>query len=172
MLRSRRLLRAAWVVAGLALPFAARAAGMSMPAAAPNSSGMKMAMPMSDTPAHFKPTRAAYTTDHRFLIKLLSLPSPIPYQQYFTIRLAVYQGHPPHKRLADVPLELFAGMRHGLKHGFAHGMNSSPVMARKKGIITVSGMYFHMMGPWVMKLTVHGGGKPSVAYFRLPCCGK
>jgi len=172
MPRFSGLLSAVALLTGLGLPLAASAAGMAMPAVAPKSGDMKMAMPMSDAPAHFKPTRAAYTTDHRFLIKLLSLPSPIPYQQYFTIRLAVYQGHPPHKRLAGVPLDLFAGMRHGLKHGFAHGMNSSPRLGRNNGVITVSGMYFHMMGPWVLKTTVYGGGKPSVAYFKLPCCGK
>ncbi len=29
-----------------------------------------------------------------------------------------------------------------------------------------------MMGPWVLKVTVNEGDKPSTAYFKLPCCGK
>jgi hypothetical protein len=133
---------------------------------------MNMKMPMSDKPAHFKPTRSAYTTDHRYLIKLVSLPAPIPYEKYFRVRLSVYDGKPPHKKLRDAKVEVFAGMRHGRKHGFAHGMESAPKLATKDGVVTVSGMYFHMMGPWILKATVKNEGNSSVAYFRLPCCGK
>jgi hypothetical protein len=133
---------------------------------------MKMPMPMSDTPAHFKPTRATYTTDRRFLVKLVSLPSPIPYEKYFKLRFKVYDGKAPHKELADARVAIEAGMRHGMKHGFAHGMDSAPKLSMEGGAVTVSGMYFHMMGPWVVKLTVNEGDKPSAAYFKLPCCGK
>ncbi len=161
------------LLATLALPLSVTAAGMQMGSTAAKSDTGTMSMPMSDVPAHFKPTRAAYTTDHRYLVKLLSLPSPIPYQKYFTVRFAVYQGRPPHQRLAQVPVRIFAGMRHGLTHGFAHGMESSPRLVRKDGVVTVSGMYFHMMGPWVLKVTVSGNGNlPSAAYFELPCCGR
>ncbi|HUJ88322.1 MAG TPA: hypothetical protein VLX30_15845 [Burkholderiales bacterium] len=145
-------------------------AGLAAPAGA--AEGMKMPMPMSDTPAHFKVARAVYTTDHRYLVKLLSLPSPIPYQSYFSVRLAVYQGRAPHRKLDDAKVGIYAGMRHGMKHGFAHGMDSAPKLATEDGVVTVSGMYFHMMGPWVLKVSVDQGGKPSTAYFRLPCCGK
>lgn len=134
-----------------------------------HSGGMKMAIP--EGPAHFAPTREAYTTNHLFLVKLTALPQPIPFEKYFTLRFAIYDGHHPTKHLADATLQVFAGMRHRLKHGFAHGMESAPEMAKKGGVITVSGMYFHMMGPWVLKTTVHDGGKAGVAYFRLPCCG-
>jgi hypothetical protein len=151
-------------------PLAAAAAGMNMSSPSVDSSGMKM--PMSDTPAKFKPTRAAYTTDQRFLVKLVSLPSPIPYEKYFSLGLAVYEGRSPHKKLTDAQVEIAAGMRHGMAHGFAHGMESSPKLAESDGVVTVSGMYFHMMGPWVLKTTVREGGKPSVAYFQLPCCGQ
>lgn len=161
------------LLGALVLPLSVTAAGMQMGSTAAKSDAGTMSMPMSDVPAHFKPTRSAYTTDHRYLVRLLSLPSPIPYQKYFTVRFAVYEGRAPHQRLAKVPVKIFAGMRHGLKHGFAHGMESSPRLARKNGVVTVSGMYFHMMGPWVLKVTVSGPGhRPSLAYFTLPCCGQ
>ena len=140
--------------------------------AAPAFAAGTMNMPMSDAPAHFKVVRAVYTTDHRFLVKLLSLPAPIPYQKYFRLRLAVFSARPPHAKLPHARVEIEAGMRHGLKHGFAHGMDSAPRLATRDGVTTVSGMYFHMMGPWVLKATVRAGGEPSTAYFRLPCCGK
>jgi hypothetical protein len=131
-----------------------------------------MNMPMSDAPAHFKPTRSAYTEHHLFLVKLLAVPTPIPYEKYFTIRLGVYDGAAPHKKLSDAALEVYAGMRHGMKTGFAHGMNSSPKVATEDGVVNVSGMYFHMMGAWTLKATVKEGDKEDVAYFQLPCCGK
>ncbi|MGA8006318.1 MAG: hypothetical protein WCA17_09470 [Burkholderiales bacterium] len=145
-------------------------ASLAAPVAA--AGDMKMNMPMPDAPAHFKVARAVYTTDHRYLVRLVSLPSPIPYQKYFALRFKVYEGRAPHGHLADARIGIEAGMRHGLKHGFAHGMDSAPKLAQQSGAVTVSGMYFHMMGPWVVKVTVNDGDKPSTAYFKLPCCGK
>jgi hypothetical protein len=171
MTRLNSLLCLTVLLAAFAAPPIANAdMSTSTPSAASN--GMKMTMPMADTPAHFKPTRAAYTTDRRFMVKLLSLPSPIPYEKYFSVQLAVYEARSPHKKVTDAQVEIFAGMRHGRKHGFAHGMESSPKLDVKDGVTTVTGMYFHMMGPWVLKATVSEGGKRSVAYFKLPCCAR
>lgn len=130
-----------------------------------------MDMHMSDKPAQFAPTRSAYTRNHEFLVKLLVVPHPIPFEKYFNVRFAVYDGHHPSKEFHDAHLALFAGMRHGLKHGFAHGMQSSPKIRERHGVFRISGMYFHMMGPWVVKVTVKKGKETGVAYFRLPCCG-
>ncbi len=156
----------------LYLMVAAGLAAVAAPAAAADDGGMKMNMPMSDAPAHFKPTLTAYSEHHLFLVKLLALPTPIPYEKYFTIRLGLYDGAAPHEKLADAAAEIYAGMRHGMKTGFAHGMNSSPKITAADGIVNVSGMYFHMMGAWTLKATVKQGGKVDVAYFQLPCCGK
>ncbi len=131
--------------------------------------GMNMSMP--EKPSHVAPTRQAYTTNHDFLVKLVSLPNPIPYEKYFNVRFEVFDGSHPAQRLSNAQVAVFAGMRHGLKHGFAHGMQSSPKVRQKDGVVTVSGMYFHMMGPWVLKTTVRDGSKEGVAYFDLPCCG-
>lgn len=130
-------------------------------------------MTMGDNgPAHFPPTRQAYTTNHDFLVKLVTLPQPIPYQKYFTIDFAVYDGHHPKQRLHNVTLSMFAGMRHGLKHGFRHGMDSSPKIIDHDGMFRIEGMYFHMMGKWTLKLTVAHAGQTGIAYFDLPCCGQ
>lgn len=168
---------AALIAAAFAIhPFMASASATEAPKAMPMSpsasaKSMPMAMPMSDAPAHFPPTRAAYSRNHLFLVKLLDLPRPIPYQKYFTLRFAVYDGHDPRHRLGDATLALYAGMRHGLKTGFAHGMDSTPKIVAKGGVFTVSGMYFHMMGAWTLKMTVHEGTKQGIVYFNLPCCG-
>ncbi len=74
-------------------------AALAAPAGA--ADGMKMPMPMSDTPAHFKVARAVYTTDHRYLVKLVSLPVADPLREVFRVRLEVYEGRTPHRNLAD-----------------------------------------------------------------------
>jgi hypothetical protein len=155
------------------LLIAAALAALGVPALAVDrgETKMPMNMPMSDAPAHFKPTRSAYTEHHQFLVRLLSVPTPIPFEKYFTIRLGVYEAAAPHKKLPDAAIVIYAGMRHGMKTGFAHGMNSSPKVASENGIVSVSGMYFHMMGAWTLKATVKAGDKEDVAYFQLPCCG-
>lgn len=161
-----RLALAAVLVAA-SVPTSAQSGTMNMPAGHVN---MPMAMP--DKPTHFAPTRQAYTTNHEFLVKLLSVPKPIPFEKYFDLRFAVYSPTHPATPLPGAKLGVFAGMRHGLTHGFAHGMQSSPKVAAKNGVFTVSGMYFHMMGPWTLKTTVQKGGEQGTAYFQLPCCGQ
>lgn len=147
---------------------------LSMAAVTSAQAAMKQAamkMEMSDTPAHFAPTKAAYSNGHAFLVRLLAVPKPIPFEKYFTVRFGVYDGHHPKHLLSNASLKLNAGMRHGLKHGFAHGMESSPKISDKGGVFTVSGMYFHMNGPWVLKMWVRDGAKHGIVYFKLPCCG-
>jgi hypothetical protein len=159
---SIRLLLTAAALAALAVPALAADQGETK---------MPMDMPMSEAPAHFKPTSSAYTEHRQFLVRLLAVPAPIPFEKYFSIRFGVYDGAAPHKQISDATIVIEAGMRHGMKTGFAHGMNSSPKVASENGIVSISGMYFHMMGAWTLKATVKEGDKEDVAYFELPCCG-
>lgn len=131
--------------------------------------GMSKGMEMS--PARFEPTREAYTEKHMFLVRLVDLPEPIPYQKHFTVRFAVFDGQDTGRQLGDAAITLQAGMRHGMASGFAHGMNSAPKMENRQGGVAAEGMYFHMMGRWTVKVTVKEGGREDVAYFDLPCCG-
>jgi hypothetical protein len=140
-----------------------------MTAVIPVSAQMNMSMP--EKPVHFATTRQAYTTNHQFLVKLISVPNPIPYEKYFKVRFEVFDGANPSRALPNARVAVFAGMRHGMKTGFAHGMESAPKVSNHDGVVTVSGMYFHMMGPWMLKATVHDRGKEGIAYFNLPCCG-
>ena len=160
------LFLAMFSLAGLAPRVQAAATTQS----ASGMSGMEMSMP--EESANFQPTRQAFTTDHQFLVKLLSLPTPIPFEKYFQLRFAVYDGQNPTRQIQDATLLMFAGMRHGRKHGFAHGMQSSAQVEARDGVFVVSGMYFHMRGPWVLKITVQKGARKGIAYFRLPCCGR
>lgn len=136
--------------------------------AAPARGAMTMDM---TTPAHFPPTHEAYSANRDFVVKLLSVPSPIPYEKYFTVKFGVYDGHHPDRLLKNASIRIFSGMRHGLKHGFAHGMESSPKISGHAGVFTIRGMYFTMMGPWVVKMWVHDGARHGIVYFKLPCCG-
>ncbi len=132
-----------------------------------------MAMPeLIPAHAHSAPTRSAYTGNHDFLVKMVDVPDPIPYEKHFSVGFAVYDGNHPDMKLTDAHLALSAGMRHGLNHGFAHGMQSSPEIDNQQGALKVNGIYFHMMGKWTLKATVTEKNKEGVAYFDLPCCGK
>ena len=116
------------------------------------------------------PAREAYTADHKFLVRLLSVPNPIPMEKYFSLRLAIYDGNDPHRQLPDVRLQVAVGMSHGTAQGFAHGMQSLPQIEIENGIATVSGMFFHMTGEWTLQVTVHAGGHDGIVSFNLPCC--
>jgi hypothetical protein len=117
-----------------------------------------------------QPTRQAYTADHHFLIRLLSVPSAIRLSRYFKLRLAVYDGNNPQRQLSDVQVAVEAGMAHGMAEGFAHGMQSAPKVEMRDGVVTVSGLFFHMGGDWTVRVTVDHGGDKGTASFQLPCC--
>jgi hypothetical protein len=131
-----------------------------------------MKMPMSHEPAHFKSTAEAYTANHTFLIKVVSLPDPIPFEKHFTLGFSVYDGKHTDRKLPDATVHVTAGMRHGMKTGFAHGMQSSPHVESKNGIVTVSGLYFHMMGKWTIQIDVQNGAEKGTAYLDFPCCAQ
>jgi hypothetical protein len=153
---------AAWTAMSVATAAYSGTMHTSMP-------GTKMSGMSTPAPA---PTRQAYTGNHAFLIELRSVPHPVPFEKYFTLEFAVYDGHHPTKALPDARLTVTAGMRHGLKHGFAHGMQSTPRVQAKGNLFTVSGMYFHMAGPWTVEVDVKRDGQRGTAYFTLPCCGQ
>lgn len=170
-MRMNRLVPLITLAATVSL-LAAQGAAVAHPAQMQSPSA-SASMDMADSgPAHFKPTRQAYTSNHDFLVKLIKLPQPIPYQKYFKISFEVFNGHHPSQLLKKAKLSIFAGMRHGLKHGFAHGMDSSPKIINHNGAFTVEGMYFHMMGRWTLKVTATDAGKTGIAYFDLPCCAQ
>jgi hypothetical protein len=130
----------------------------------------RTAQPMSAEPAQSTPTAEAYTADRQFLVRLLSVPKPIPYEKYFSVAVGVYDANNPARRLSDVQLTVVAGMSHGLGQGFAHTMQSSPKIEIHDGVATVSGLYFHMMGSWTMEVMVRMRDEESAAYFQLSCC--
>lgn len=116
------------------------------------------------------PRQQAYTTNHYFLVRLSSVPSPAPMQKYFSLQLDVYDGSNPQQRLLDPKIQIAAGMTHGMKEGFAHEMPSLPRIELAGGVTTVSGLFFTMAGDWTLRVTVREGGHEGTADFQLPCC--
>lgn len=116
------------------------------------------------------PARAAYTADRQLLVRLVSVPNPIPMEKYFAVRLAIYAGNDPGQPLPDAQIQVTAGMSHGMAQGFAHEMQSSPHIEIRNGIATVSGMFFHMTGEWTLQVRVHAAGHDGTVSFNLPCC--
>ena len=116
------------------------------------------------------PARAAYTADRQLLVRLVSVPNPIPMEKYFSLRLAIYAGNDPRQPLPDAQVQVAAGMSHGMAQGFAHEMQSSPHIEIRNGIATISGMFFHMTGEWTLQVRVHAAGHDGTVSFNLPCC--
>lgn len=163
------------VAAWTAMCVASAADSATPTGAMPNTQMSGMQMPGMNMPARgqpSEPTREAYTENRVFLLKLRSIPHPIPLEKYFTLEFAVYDGRHPTKVLAGVHLTVTAGMRHGLDHGFAHGMQSTPRVQARGNLFIVSGLYFHMAGPWTLEVHVDRDGQKGTAYFTLPCCGQ
>ncbi|HTV78602.1 MAG TPA: hypothetical protein VMF03_10100 [Steroidobacteraceae bacterium] len=127
------------------------------------------------TPARGKataePTISAFTTDHHYRIDVVAVPNPIPMATYFTLQLAVYDGHAAVRPLSDVSIQVSVGMMHG-GHEFMHGMQSSPTVEKHQGRFIVKGMMFHMQGPWTMRVRVREGTRRATADVPLQCCGR
>lgn len=130
--------------------------------------GLKM--PMSAPAAHVEPMREAYTANHAFLVKLVSLPDAIPFEKFFSVSLSVYDGKHTDQKLQEATVDVNAGMRHGRKTGFAHGMHYAPRIETRDGVVTISGLSFHMMGEWTLQVDVQHGAEKDTAYLDLRCC--
>ena len=146
--------------------------GMQSSGAAMGSHDMGDMKSMSDQPAHFKAKDRTYTTNHAFLVKIVSLPNPIPYEKHFNVALSVFDGKHTDRKLTDATVRVTGGMRHGMKSGFAHGMQYAPRVESKDGTITVAGLFFHMMGTWTLQVDVENGANKGTAYLDLPCCAQ
>lgn len=129
--------------------------------------GLAFASPNADSQV-----LTAYTGNHQFLVKLKNVPKDIPFEQYFGVSIEAFDGKHPSVLLKSPKLSLKAGMKHGRKVGFAHGMESSPKIDLKQGLAKVSGLFFHMRGPWTLDVTVTDKGQSGTAEFTLPCCGQ
>lgn len=111
-----------------------------------------------------------YTTNKDFLVKLLDVPTPIPYGQHFSLKFGIYDGKNPNNPAIDTKVKINVGMRHGSMDHFAHGMDSSPKLSFNTGVLTVDGMYFTMKGTWTIELLIKQHEKQDTATFELPCC--
>jgi len=138
------------------------------PMAAGDVKAMKMSMPAP--PAQFEATNRAFTANHRFLVKVVAMPDAIPLAKHFSLDLAVFDGKHVERKLQDAAVHVTAGMRHGMKTGFAHGMQYAPKVEVKDGIVTISGLSFHMTGKWTLQVDVQKGADKGTAYIDLPCC--
>ena len=137
--------------------------------AASDMNGMKMSMSSQES-MQIDHTAPILTTNHEFALKLVSLPEAIPLGKHFSLSLSVFDGKHRNRNLRDAEVRVTAGMRHGMKTGFAHGMQYAPKVESKDGMVTISGLSFHMMGKWTLQVDVQNGADKGTAYIDLPCC--
>ena len=101
-----------------------------------------------------------------YYLSYTSEPSPIPYNEYFTLSLQVSDGEDPSLPVTGASVSVDAIMP---QHG--HGMNTTPTVTDGgDGRFTVDGMLFHMQGLWQILVTVDGEAGVEGAIFEVDCC--
>ena len=94
-------------------------------------------------------------------MRVVTDPSPIPFNEPFTVDVDVFDASDPAQRL-DVEAVVDGWMP---DHG--HGMNRYPkVESRDDGGLRARGMLFHMLGLWELNVDVVHEGLSSRATFE------
>jgi len=101
--------------------------------------------------------RLTYATD----------PATIPFNDYFTMTLSVYDGTDTTTALTDVE-SVWVDIT---MPDHDHGMNVTPVITNNGGgTFTVDPALFHMTGRWVVDVAVTRNGAAELAQFDIDCC--
>lgn len=108
-------------------------------------------------------SRKKKTENDAFTVEYVPQPDPIPFNELFSLRLAV-TGAPGPVTIAALRVTMPS-------HG--HGMNTRPeITARGGGEFLVAGMQFHMEGHWKIEVSPAAGGVTDTAVFDVVCCAQ
>ena len=109
----------------------------------------------------------ALTDGESYWVAWESAPTPIPYNDYFDLRVSVFDASDASTLVVAASITADANMP---AHG--HGMNTEPVVtSNDDGTFEVAGMLFHMEGEWELDVAVTVDGATEVATFPVDCCG-
>lgn len=105
-----------------------------------------------------------YTNGESYFIQTETDPTTIPFNEYFSVHVQVFEDDTLEKTLEDITVSVNATMP---THG--HGMNEDPtISASENGIFIAEGLKWHMEGEW--ELTVYVDNE-SIA-FAVDCCSE
>jgi hypothetical protein len=110
-------------------------------------------------------TSEGYTDGQSYYVVYETNPSPIPFNEEFSVLVSVYDNDQKETPLNTVSVDVDANMP---DHG--HGMNQSPtVSGPSTDIYTAEGLLWHMEGEWELMIYISGESNENIA-FTIPCC--
>jgi hypothetical protein len=103
-----------------------------------------------------------YTNGESYFIQGETDPTTIPFNEYFSVQVQVFEDDTLETTLEDITVSVNATMP---THG--HGMNEDPtISSTENGIFIAEGLKWHMEGEW--ELTIYVDNE-SIA-FAVDCC--
>ena len=105
-----------------------------------------------------------FTTGESYFVNVETDPSSIPFNEYFSVQVQVFEDEAQETALEDITVSVNATMP---THG--HGMNEDPtISAPENGRFIAEGLKWHMEGEW--ELTIYVDNE-SIA-FAVDCCSE
>ena len=109
-----------------------------------------------------------YTEESEYYIVFETNPDPIPYKEYFDVKVGVFTDANQESLVTTVDVMVDATMP---EH--EHGMNVSPIHTiDENGYTIASGLEWFMTGEWQLEfyVTPQEGGPTETAFFPIECC--
>ena len=105
-----------------------------------------------------------YTNGASYFIQAETDPTTIPFNEYFSVQVQVFEDDALETILEDITVSVNATMP---THG--HGMNEDPTISSpENGIFIAEGLKWHMEGEWELIVYVEN---ESIA-FAVDCCSE
>ena len=112
------------------------------------------------TPDYFE----GFTDGESYFVHAETTPSSIPFNEYFSVQVQVFEDASQENAVEDVTISVNATMP---SHG--HGMNEDPeVTGPENGIFLAEGLKCHMEGEWELDIYV----ETEKATFVVDCCSE
>ena len=106
-----------------------------------------------------------YTDGDSYYVVVETNPSPIPFNEEFSMAVSVYPNEKKEEAMSDIAVDVDSSMP---VHG--HGMNQSPTMSGPtNGVFVADGLLWHMEGEWELTVYVSGESNELIA-FSVDCC--
>jgi len=113
------------------------------------------------------PPQEGYTEQSNLYVVFETNPSPIPFKEFFDVRVGVYENDKQETLLKNVSILVDANMP---EHN--HGMNVVPEhTVDTDGYTVASGLEWFMTGTWELEFYITPEEGPvETAFFSIECC--
>ncbi len=104
------------------------------------------------------------TSGETYFVRVETTPSPIPFNEYFSTQVQVFEDASQESPLEDITVAVNATMP-----AHEHGMNENPEMSGpENGVFLAEGLKWHMEGEWELAVYV----ETENITFTVDCCSE